>query len=159
MINPIACIREGSIVYPGVIYGNNFSTGHNVLIRDPITIGDNVLVGSGTVIEGECKIGNNVKIQSMVFIPRNVIIGNNVFIGPRVVFTNDKYPPSDELKTTYVKDKVVIGAGAIILPGIRLGEGCFIAAGALVTKNVPPGKMAIGVPAKIVDMPEGMNRD
>lgn len=155
-MNPVSNIREGTLVYHDVTYGDRFITGHLALVRGPTTIGNNVLIGSGTIIEGECKLGNNVRIQSGVYIPKGVIIGDNVFIGPRVVFTNDKYPPSDNLKITYVKDNVVIGAASVILPGLKLGEWCFVAAGALVTKNVPPCKMAIGAPAKIVDMPGNM---
>jgi acetyltransferase-like isoleucine patch superfamily enzyme len=151
-------IREPCVFYPDVTVGDNFQTGHFVLIRENTKIGDNVLVGSGTIIEGNCKIGNNVRIQSGVFIPKGVEIGNNVFIGPRVVFTNDKYPPGPIIKTI-VEDDVVIGAAALILPGLTLGRGCFVAAGALVTRNVPWDKMAIGNPAKISPMPEMMKRD
>jgi len=143
-----ALIRSGTVIYDGVKIGDDFVTGHNVLIRENTLIGDNVLVGTSSIIEGNSKIGNNTRIQSMVFIPTNTIIGNNVFIGPCTVFTNDKYPPSKCLEGAYVEDNVVIGANVTILPGIKLGKGCFIAAGSVVTKNVPDGMMAIGSPAR-----------
>jgi acetyltransferase-like isoleucine patch superfamily enzyme len=71
-----------------------------------------------------------------------------VFIGPGTVFTNDKYPPSKCLEGATVEDNVVIGAHVTILPSVRLGKGCFVAAGSVVTKDVPAGMMAIGSPAR-----------
>lgn len=144
-------------MYPGVTHGKNFQTGHFVLIRENTRIGDNCVIGSGTIVEGDCTIGDNVRIQSGVYIPKHVHIGNHVFIGPRVVFTNDKYPPSKHLSKTEVGDFVVIGAASCILPGVSIGNSSFVAAGALVTKDVPSGKMAIGHPAKIVEKPHGFN--
>lgn len=75
-------------------------------------------------------------------------IGDDVFIGPRVTFTNDKYPPSPDWLVTTVGDRASIGAGAIILPGLTLGEGCMIGAGAVVTKDVPAGETWVGNPAR-----------
>jgi acetyltransferase-like isoleucine patch superfamily enzyme len=148
IIGKNSTIRTGTVIYHNVEIGDNFVSGHNVLIRENTLIGDNVLVGTSSIIEGNSKIGNNTRIQSMVFIPTNTIIGNNVFIGPGTVFTNDKYPPSRFLEGAYVEDDVVIGAHATILPGVKLGKGCFIAAGSVVTKDVPAGMMAIGSPAR-----------
>ncbi len=150
-------IRMGTIVYRGVRFGKNFETGHFALIRDPTKIGNNVLVGSHSIIEGYVRIGNNTRIQSAVYIPKYVDIGDNVFIGPRVCITNDKYPP-DKMEATIIGNNVTIGANATILPGITIGNNAVIAAGAVVTKNVPSCSMAIGVPAKIVDLPEEYKR-
>jgi len=148
IIGKNSTIRTGTVIYHNVEIGDNFVSGHNVLIRENTLIGDNVLVGTSSIIEGNSKIGNNTRIQSMVFIPTNTIIGNNVFIGPGTVFTNDKYPPSRCLEGPIVEDDVIIGAHVTILPGIKLGKGCFIAAGAVVTKDVPADGMAIGSPAR-----------
>ncbi|MFA5247960.1 MAG: acyltransferase [Candidatus Paceibacterota bacterium] len=153
IIGENSLIRSGAIIYDDVKIGDNFVTGHNVLIREHTTIGNNVKVGSSSIIEGNCYLGNDINIQSMVFIPTKTAIGDNVFIGPCVTMTNDKYPPSKYLGGPSIMDGVVIGACAIILPGVKLGKGCFVAAGSLVTKNVPAGKMAIGYPARIVDKP------
>lgn len=97
-----------------------------------------------------CEVGNNVMIEAFCFIPDWVTIRNDVFIGPRVTFTNDKRPPSygKYWQPTLVQDGVSIGAGAIILPGVVLGEGCVIGAGAVVTKSVPAGETWVGNPAK-----------
>lgn len=111
-------------------------------------IGDNCKIHSHVWIADRVTIGNNCKVQAFAFIPEGVHIGNNVFIGPRVTFTNDKNPPSGEWSTTIVEDFVSIGAGAIILPGITLGTGCRIGAGAVVTKSIPPNVVVCGVPAR-----------
>lgn len=148
-----AIIRTNTVIYCEVRIGKNFRTGHNVVIRERTVIGDDVLVGTNTIIDGETKIGNRVKIQSNVYIPRRTIIENDVFIGPNAVLTNDKYPPSPNLKGPIIKRGARIGANCTILPGVRVGEEAMIAAGAVVTKDVPPRKLAIGVPAKIVDLP------
>jgi len=156
-----AVLRSGSTLYCEVKIGNRFQCGHNVLIREKTVIGDNTSVGTASIIEGYTSIGSNVSIQSMVFIPTNTEIGDNVFIGPAAVLTNDRYPPTGkpELKGPILEDKSVIGAKAVILPMVRIGKGAAVAAGAVVTRDVPAGKMAIGSPAKIKELPWEMVRD
>ena len=92
-------------------------------------------------------IGEDCKIQAFAYIPDNVRIGNNVFIGPGVIFTNDKYPPSGGTWKGYppteVKNGASIGAGAIILPGVTIGISARVAAGAIVTKDVKDGDLWI----------------
>ncbi|MHA1383925.1 MAG: DapH/DapD/GlmU-related protein, partial [Candidatus Helarchaeota archaeon] len=91
-------LRSGSIIYGDVKIGNNFRTGHNVMIREKTIIGDNVLIGTNSVIDGNCVIGNGVSIQSGVYITWGVKIEMGVFVGPRVITTNDKYPPISNRK-------------------------------------------------------------
>ena len=144
-------VRSGTVIYPNGTVGTNFETGHNVLIRDPFTIGNNVRIGTASILEGHVIIGNNVNIQSMVYIPRYTEIGSNVFIGPCVVMTNDKYPPSGgKLRGPIICDGASIGANVTILPGIVIGEGAMVGAGSVVTHDVPPHKIVYGVPARIV---------
>lgn len=153
-----AIIRPNSIIYCKVAVGRNFRTGHNILIRENTTIGDNVLIGTNVVIDGNSTIGNNVSIQSNAYIPTNTTIEDNVFIGPCAVLANDKYPirKKYELKGPILRKGASIGANSTLLPGIEIGEGAMVAAGALVTKDIPDWKLAIGYPAKIVDMPEDL---
>ena len=136
--------------------GNQFQCGHNVLIREKTQIGDRVAIGTSTVIEGNVTIGSDVNLQSMVYIPTNTTIGDHVFIGPNAVLTNDRYPPTGigGLKGPVIRNYVAIGANTTILPGICIGEGSLVAAGAIVTHDVPAHMLAVGAPAKICKLPK-----
>jgi len=153
-------IRSGSILYSDVVIGNQCQTGHNVMIREKTFIGNHTAVGTSTVIEGNVTIGDNVSIQSQAFIPTNTKIGNNVFIGPNVVITNDKYPPTGigGLVGATIEDYAVIGANVTLLPGVTIGRAAVVAAGSVVTKDVPAGMMAVGNPARLRDVPKQMQQ-
>jgi len=158
IIGDRAVIRWGTVIYADVVIGDDFKTGHSVLIREKTVIGDRVLVGTNTVIDGNVEIGSFVKLESNVYIPTHTKIGSYVFIGPGAVLTNDRYP--QRLRDEYepigpiLEDSVTIGANATILPGVRIGEGSMVAAGSVVTKDVPPWHLAMGVPAQIKSLPE-----
>ncbi len=151
-------IRAQTIIYGDVIIGDGFRTGHNALIREYTTIGDYVLVGTGTVIDGQVSIGDYVSIQTGVYIPTDTTIGSYVFIGPCAVLTNDKYPlrqrASYQSLGPTICDHATIGANATILPGVVIGEGAMVAAGSVVTKDVPPWTLAVGSPARIQPLPD-----
>lgn len=153
-------VRTGTVIYSDVSIGDHFISGHNVIIREHTTIGDRVVVGSSSIIEGHCTIGDDVRIQSMVYIPTDTTIGNGVFIGPNAVLTNDPYPPlgGSDLYGPTIEENVSIGANATILPGVRIGRGALVAAGSVVTRDVPPGTLAIGVPARIKELPAEFRR-
>jgi acetyltransferase-like isoleucine patch superfamily enzyme len=153
-----AVIRPGTTIYCDVIIGDDLRTGHNAMVRESTLVGDHVLIGTNVVIDGNCRIGSHVSIQSNVYIPTNTVIEDYVFLGPCCVLANDKYPvrvPYD-LKGPVIRKGASIGANATLLPGIEVGEGAMVAAGALVTKDVPPWKLAIGCPAKIAELPEAL---
>jgi acetyltransferase-like isoleucine patch superfamily enzyme len=154
-------IRSGTIVYCDVIAGDFFQTGHNVVIREETRMGDRVSIGTATVIDGHTVIGNDVSLQSRVYIPTNTRIGSHVFIGPNAILTNDRYPPTriGGLDGPIIKDYSAIGANATLLPGVCIGEGALVAAGAIVTHDVPDHMMAIGAPAKIRELPKIMKPD
>ena len=160
VIGSNSIIRPGSTIFSNVKTGDNFKTGHNVLIREKTIIGNNVLVGSNVIIDGNVTIGNNVSIQGNVYIPTDVIIEDNVFIGPCAVLANDKYPIRKEYNPMgpILRKGASIGANTTILPGVEIGEGAMVAAGALVTHNVPPWKLAIGFPAKVKDLPDDLKQ-
>jgi len=114
-------------------------------------IGKRCSIAAFIEIGEDVTIGNDVQIQAFTFIPKGVRIGNNVFIGPNVTFTNDKHPPSKGKWwfETIIEDGVSIGAGALLITGITIREGAFIAAGAVVTKDVDPGTTVMGIPARV----------
>ena len=144
-------VRSGTVIYSGVKIGNNFRSGHNVLIRENTRIGDNVLVGTSSVIDGDCKIGNKVSIQTGVYITRYTMIEDGVFLGPFCVTTNDKYMKYGvTLKGPVIKQGARIGANSTIMPDITIGKGAIVGAGSVVTRDVPPYKVVMGVPARVV---------
>ncbi len=151
-------IRSNSVIYNDVVIGDDFRTGHNVLVRENTTIGDDVLIGTNTVIEGNCILGDNISIQSNVYIPTNSIIEDNVFIGPCTCFTNDRYPVrvDYELKGPQIRRGASIGGNSTFLSNLEIGEGAIVAAGAVVTRSVPPYYLAIGTPAKIKPLPASL---
>lgn len=157
-IGPNSIVRAGSTIFSNVTAGENFKTGHHVMIRENTEIGNNVLIGTNVIIDGHVKIGNNVSIQGNVYIPTNVVIEDNVFIGPCAVLANDKYPirKKYELKGPILRKGASIGANATLLPEVEIGEGAMVAGGALVTKSVPAWKLAIGVPASIQELPKDL---
>ncbi|WP_049923622.1 acyltransferase [Halopiger djelfimassiliensis] len=151
-----ATIRAGSIVYGDVTIGDEFATGHDVLIRESTTVGDDVLVGTKTVIDGQTTIGSHVSLQTNVYVPTETTIESNVFIGPGAVLTNDEYPirTDDGLDGPTIETGASVGANATLLPGVTVGENAFVAAGAVVTDDVPAESLAVGSPATTQPLPD-----
>jgi len=151
-----ATIRSGSVIYDDVIIGDGFQTGHGVLVREETEIGDDVLVGTQTVIDGYSTVGSGVSLQSQVYVPSNTTIDDDVFVGPGVVLTNDPFPVRQDVELTgpTVEDHASIGANATVLPGVTVGRGAFVAAGAVVTEDVPPETLAVGCPATVEPLPD-----
>lgn len=125
-----------------------------VVILPGAKIGDDVNICSHCLIENDVIIGHRVTIKSGVQIWDGIRVGDDVFIGPNVTFTNDKFPRSKvyskKFLETHIENGVSIGGGAVILPGLVLGTGSMIGAGAVVTKSVPPNAVVVGSPAKII---------
>lgn len=152
-----ATIRSGTVIYGDVSIGENFQTGHHALIREHTVIGNHVVVGTHSIIDGHTRIGDFVKIESRCYIPPTTEIGDRVFFGPGVIITNDKYPlrqrkdyaPSGPV----IEDDVTLGAGCIICPGVRIGKGSMVAAGAIVTKDILPWSLVMGHAGKMKILP------
>lgn len=156
-VHPTALVESDDI-------GSGSSIWAFVHVMKGAKLGSNVNVGDHAFIESGAIVGSNVTIKNQVLIWEGVQIEDNCFIGPRVTFTNDRNPrsprmPSSQeryrdkgnwLARTLVRHGSSIGAAATICPGVVLGEYCMIAAGAVVTSNVPPFAMMMGVPAKHV---------
>ena len=141
-------VRSHTVIYEDVVLGPGVETGHHVLIREKTRVGENTKIGTGTIIDGRTTIGRGVSIQSGVYLPPETVIGDNVFLGPRAVVTNDKYPASKRLLGVIIEEGAVIGANAVLISGIRVGRRAVIAAGAVVTRDVPDEVVVAGVPAR-----------
>ena len=149
-----AVLRSHTVIYAGNMIGDNFQTGHGVLVRETNRIGNHVSIGSHSVIEHHITIGHHVRIHSNVFIPEFSTLEEDCWVGPCVTFTNAQYPRSrsvkDELRGPHIKRGARIGAGAVLLPGVVIGEYALIGAGAVVVDNVPDGAVVVGNPARYI---------
>lgn len=124
-----------------------------VVILGGARIGRECNICAHVLIENDVIVGDRVTVKSGVQLWDGVRVADDVFIGPNVSFTNDMYPRSGNANfsvlRTYVEQGVSIGAGAVILPGIRIGQGAFVGAGSVVTKDVPKNVMVCGNPARV----------
>ena len=155
-----SCTLRSGTLYSRARLGNSVRSGHGWLVREDSTVGNGCLIGTGVTIDNDCRIGDHCSLQTGVYIPTGSRIGDRCFLGPNATLTNDRTP----LRTDYrlegvtLGDDVTVGANATLMPGISVGEGAFIAGGAVVTRDVPAWKMAVGVPARIVDLPENLKK-
>ena len=145
-------IHESSYVDEPCEIGEGTKIWHFSHILGHVKIGKNCSLGQNVVVGPDVSIGDNCKIQNNVSLYKGVVLQDGVFCGPSCVFTNVNNPRAeierkDEFKTTLVKKGATIGANATIVCGHILGEFCFVAAGAVVTKDVPDYAMMVGVPA------------
>jgi acetyltransferase-like isoleucine patch superfamily enzyme len=129
--------------------GKNVRIWHFAYVGDGTEIGDNVKIGSLAHVDYNVKIGENTMIEGLVYIPPLSRIGKNVFIGPAAALTNDPYPPSKKMIGVVIEDGAIIGSRAVIKAGVTIGKNSVVAMGAVVTKDVPPNTVVMGIPAKI----------
>ena len=155
-------LRKGTVIYGDVTIGDHFLSSHYSVVRAMVRMGNYCMLGNLSAIEGVVRMGDSVAIMSNTYIPSRTWIGDHVFIGPGVTFLNDKYPlrrePAPTSRGATIEDDVMIGGGVTILPGVTIGERSFVAAGAVVTKDVPPRSYVIGVPGRISPLPEHLDR-
>lgn len=155
MVNYFA--HESAYIDQGAIIGENTKIWHFSHVMGKAIIGSNCNLGQNVLVANNVIIGDNCKIQNNVSLYEGVILEDYVFCGPSMVFTNVKTPrceyprnTSDDYFQTLIKRGASIGANATIVCGITLNECAFVAAGAVVTKDVPAYAMVAGVPAKII---------
>jgi len=149
-----AVIRSHTVIYAGNQIGDDFSTGHGVMLREENQIGHRVSIGTHTVVEHHVAIGDDVRIHSQAFIPEYSVLEEGCWIGPNVVFTNALHPLCPKvkqcLKGPTVRRGAKIGANATLLPDVTVGENALVGAGSVVVGDVPAGAVVAGNPARVI---------
>ncbi len=149
-----AAICSGAVVYAGTVLGPDVIIGDQASVRERCTLGEGVVVGRGVCVENDVPIGAFTKIQSNSYITAYSELEDHVFIAPCVTTTNDNFMGRTDARHALIKGAIIrrgarIGGGVVILPGIEIGAEAFVAAGALVTRDVPAGKLVAGLPAQV----------
>lgn len=156
MIHGTAAVDARAEIGPGT------RVWHWTQVREGAVIGAECIIGKGCYIDAGVRIGSRVKLQSNISVFHGVTIEDGVFVGPHVCFTNDKAPrainPDGSLKgasdwsvtETRVSYGASIGANATVVCGVVLGRGCMVGAGSVVTADVPPFALVVGVPARVI---------
>lgn len=152
---------ENCTIFQNVEIGENSRVGNFVFIRENTKIGQGCTIGSFVDIEGDVIIGENSSIQSGCYLTRGVVIESEVFLGPRVATMNDKKMSYRRRNIGFEQSapKILrgarVGGGAVLLPGVTIGENALVGAGAVVTRDVPDKAIVVGSPAKVIgEVPE-----
>jgi acetyltransferase-like isoleucine patch superfamily enzyme len=155
-------IHSTAEVSPNAEIGAGCRIWHQAQVRERVKMGGNCIIGKGSYIDFGVELGDNVKVQNGAFLYHGCTIESGVFVGPGVILTNDRYPravsPDGSLKRdgdwevgeTLIRSGASLGAGSIILPGVTIGRFAMVAAGAVVTRDVPDHGLVAGNPARLV---------
>jgi len=138
------------LISPKAKLGKNVRVWNYAYVGGDTIIGDNTKIGSLAHVDYNVVIGKNCKVEGLAYIAPLSRIGDNVFIGPAVVLTNDPFPLSEKMIGVKVEDGAIICARAVIKAGVTIGKNSVVGMGAVVTKDVPPETVVLGVPAKQV---------
>lgn len=147
-------VCAGAIAFAGATVGDGAILGDQSYLRERSTVGPGSVVGRGSVLDNDVTIGARVRIQTNVYITAYSVVEDDVFVGPCAMSTNDdtmaRHGPDHALHGATLRRACRVGGGAVLTPGVEVGEEAFVAAGAVVTRDVPPRTVAMGVPARVV---------
>ena len=139
---------------PGASIGDGAILGDQCFVRERSSVGAGSLIGRGSVLDNDVSVGARVRIQTNVYVTAMSLIEDDVFVGPCAMTTNDhtmaRHGPDYALRGATLRRACRIGGGAVLTPGVEVGEEAFVAAGALVTRDVPARAVVMGVPARVV---------
>jgi acetyltransferase-like isoleucine patch superfamily enzyme len=159
-------VSTGAIVFAGSSIGARCIVGDQSCIRERVAMADDCILGRGSLIENDTTVGAGTRIQAEAYVTAYSTLEEDVFIAPCVVTTNDNFMGRTEKRRELMKGPTIrrsarIGGGAVLCPGIEVGEEAFVGAGAVVTKDVPPGVVVVGSPARVLRevSPEELRRN
>jgi acetyltransferase-like isoleucine patch superfamily enzyme len=154
-VGPGSVISTGAVVFAGTRVGARVIVGDQACVRERCVIGDDVVIGRGSLIENDTEVGALTKIQAHAYLTAYSTVEEQVFIAPCVVTTNDNFMGRTERRHALVKGPTIrrgarIGGGAVLCPGVEIGEEAFVGAGAVVIRDVAPRTVVVGNPARVL---------
>ncbi|HEX4806435.1 MAG TPA: acyltransferase [Conexibacter sp.] len=149
-----ATICCGAVVFAGARIGDGAIVGDQAYVRERAVVGARSVIGRGSVVDNDVIVGARVRVQTNVYLTAFSVVEDDVFVGPCATTTNDdamgRLAAATPLRGATLRRACRIGGGAVLTPGVEVGEEAFVAAGAVVTRDVPPRAVVMGVPARVV---------
>ncbi|PSR31077.1 MAG: UDP-3-O-(3-hydroxymyristoyl)glucosamine N-acyltransferase [Sulfobacillus benefaciens] len=144
-----------AILYAGSTIGPDAFIADGAQVRERCHLGKNVVIGHNSTVENDTKVGDYTKLQTAVYLTAKSVVEDHVFLAPMVTTTNDPYIARTEARHQATRGPHIhrgarIAGGAVLLPGVDIGQEAVVAAGAVVTKDVPPYQLVMGIPARVV---------
>jgi acetyltransferase-like isoleucine patch superfamily enzyme len=144
-----------AVVFAGTRLGCGVVVGDQACVRERCVVGDEVVIGRGSLVENDVTIGPRTRIQANAYVTAYSTLEEDVFIAPAVVTTNDNYMGRTQRRLAEMRGPTIrrgarIGGGAVLLPGIEIGEEAFVGAGAVVLADVPARTVVVGNPARVL---------
>jgi len=147
-------VGTAAVVFAGARIADGAILGDQCFVRERSSVGEGSVIGRGSVVDNDVVVGARVRLQSNVYLTAFTTVEDDVFVGPGVVTTNDdtmaRHAPGEPLRGALLRRACRIGGAAVLTPGVEVGEEAFVAAGALVTRDVPARAVVMGVPARVV---------
>lgn len=149
-----ATVCAGAVVLAGARIGERAIVGDQAFVRERALVGPETVVGRGATVDNDVELGARVRLQTNVYLTAYSVVEDDVFVGPGTTTTNDdsmaRHPPDEPLRGATLRRACRLGAGSVLLPGVEIGEEAFVAAGAVVTHDVAPRAVVMGVPARVL---------
>jgi UDP-2-acetamido-3-amino-2,3-dideoxy-glucuronate N-acetyltransferase len=149
-----ASVGAGAVVFAGASVGPDVILGDQTFVRERACIGEGSVIGRGSVVDNDVMLGARVRVQTNVYLTAFTLIEDDVFVGPGTITTNDdtmaRHGEETPVRGATLRRACRVGGGAVLTPGVEIGEEAFVAAGAVVTRDVPARAVVMGVPARVV---------
>jgi acetyltransferase-like isoleucine patch superfamily enzyme len=153
-LGPHVTVCAGAVVFAGASVGAEAILGDQSFVRERSSVGERSVIGRGSVVDNDVAVGARVRVQTNVYLTAFTLVEDDVFVGPGATTTNDdtmsRHGRDRPLRGAILRRACRVGGGAVLTPGVEIGEEAFVAAGAIVTRNVPARAVVMGAPARVV---------
>jgi acetyltransferase-like isoleucine patch superfamily enzyme len=154
VLEPGAVVCCGAVVLAGAHVGAGAILGDQSFVRERAVVGAGTVIGRGSAVDNDVRVGARVRVQTGVYLTAYSLVEDDVFLGPGATTTNDstmaRHGPDFELRGAILRRACRVGGGVVIAPGVEVGEEAFVAAGAVVVRDVPARAVVMGVPGRVV---------